>query len=217
MQSAWPRKPVGSLFDCIKATSPFLSRAHEWRGEGGDSAFPESSWTNLDDRLPTDPLSRIESGDGFVEGRNLADVRPQSSVPYPLDNLIQLGTIGLDNKVDRETIVGSRLGWLDNGHECSAGSNQPRGPFPDVAADDIENQIDLADIFQAVVVEVYELLRAKVERLLTIGSASRADHVSAGLLRELSHHRPDCTGRTVREDALARLKAPVLEQPLPRF
>ena len=33
---------------------------------------------------------------------------------------------------------------------------------------------------------------------------------------ELRLHRTDCAGRAVREDALARLKAAVLEQPLPR-
>jgi hypothetical protein len=30
----------------------------------------------------------------------------------------------------------------------------------------------------------------------------------------LRHHRPDCAGRAVREDALPRLKAAVLEQSL---
>src|SRR5262249_45810920 len=57
--------------------------------------------TNSDDRLPADPLGRIESGDGMVEGRDVADVRPQSSVPHPLDDLTQLGAIGHENKVDR--------------------------------------------------------------------------------------------------------------------
>jgi hypothetical protein len=39
------------------------------------------SRTNADDRLPADPFGRIEGGDGTVEGRDVADVRPQSSVP----------------------------------------------------------------------------------------------------------------------------------------
>src|SRR5262249_52614786 len=90
------------------------------------------------------------------------------------------------------------------------------GPPLDVAADDIEHQIDAADIFQRVVVEVDELLRAEVERLLTVGSASGTDDVAAGLTCELRHHRPDCAGRAVREDALPGLKTAVLEQPLPR-
>src|SRR6516165_2261028 len=86
----------------------------------------------------------------------------------------------------------------------------------DVAADDIENQIDSADVFQRVVVEVDELLRAEVERLLTVGSASGADDVSAELTCELRHHRTDCAGRAVHEGALPRLKTAMVEQSLPR-
>src|SRR5262249_54849580 len=107
----------------------------------------------------------------------------------------------------------------DDGHQCSSGSNQACGPLLDVAADDIEHQIDAADVFQRVVVEVDELLRAEVEPLLTVGRASGADDVSAELTCELRHHRPDCAGRpgaAVREDALPRLKVAVLEQSLPR-
>ena len=39
--------------------------------------------------------------------------------------------------------------------------------------------------------------------------------VSAGLSCEPRDHRPDCASRAVREDALPRLKAPVLKQSLP--
>src|SRR5262245_23723080 len=172
--------------------------------------------TNADDRLPRASLGRIEGGDGIVEGRDVADVRPQSSVPHPLDDLTQLGTIGLDNEVDRQAVGGPRLGRPDDGHQCSSGSNQACGPLLDVAADDIKHQIDAADVFHRVVVEVDELLRAEVEGLLTVGSASGADDVAAGLSCELRHHRPDCAGRAVREDALPRLKTTVLEQSLPR-
>src|SRR5207302_1073395 len=145
-----------------------------------------------------------------------AAVRPQSPVPHPPDDLTQLGTIGLDNEVDRQAVGGPRLGRPDDGHQCSSSSNQACGPLLDVAADDIEHQIDAADVFQRVVVEVDELLRAEVERLLTVGSASGADDVGAGVARELRHHRTDCAGRAVRENALPRLKAAVLEQSLPR-
>jgi hypothetical protein len=47
------------------------------------------SRTNADDRLPADPLGRIESRDGIVEGCDVADVRPQPSVPHPPDDLTQ--------------------------------------------------------------------------------------------------------------------------------
>src|SRR3954452_22662625 len=95
---------------------------------------PESSRTNADDRLARTPLGRVEGGDSFVEGRDVADVRPQSSVPHPLDDLAQLGTIGFHNEVYRKTVDGPRLRRSDDGHQRSSGSNQARGPFPDVAA-----------------------------------------------------------------------------------
>src|SRR5262249_2054342 len=72
-------------------------------------------------------LGRVEGGDGIVEGRDVADVRPQSSVPHPLDDLTQLGTIGLDNEVDRQAVGGPRLRRPDDGHQCSSGSDQACG------------------------------------------------------------------------------------------
>src|ERR1700751_1819318 len=132
---------------------------------------------NADDRLSLASLGSVEGGDGVVEGRNVADVRPQSSVTHPLDDLTQLGAIGHENKVDRQAVGGPRLGRPGDGHQRSSGSNQACGPLLDVAADDIEHQIDATDVFQRVVVEVDELLCAEVERLLTVGSASGAADV----------------------------------------
>jgi hypothetical protein len=130
--------------------------------------------TNADDRLPFESLGRVEGGDGIVEGRDVADVCAESSVPHPLDDLTQLGTIGLDNEVDRQALGGPRLGRPDDGHQCSSGSNQACGPLPDIAADDIEHQIDSADVFEDVVSKVDELLRAEVEHRLTVVGASAA-------------------------------------------
>src|SRR5499427_1853081 len=93
------------------------------------------SRTNADDPLPLASLGPVEGGDGIVEGRDVADVRPQSSVLHPLNDLTQLGTIGLDNEIDRQAIGGPRLGRSNDGHQCSSGSNQARGPLPDLAAD----------------------------------------------------------------------------------
>ena len=89
-----------------------------------------------------------------------------------------------------------------HGDACFAYFNKIWGIPPDVAADDIEHQIDAADVFQRVVVKVNELLRAEVERLLTVGRASGADDVGASLTCELGYHRADCAGRAVHEDAL---------------
>src|SRR6266536_792680 len=82
-------------------------------------------------------------------------------------------------------------GRAGDGHQRSPGPDQTRGPLLDVAADDIEHQVDAAGVFQRVVLKVDELHRAEVERLLTVGSASGADDVRAELTRELRHHRPD--------------------------
>src|SRR5262245_26400623 len=144
------------------------------------------SRTNADDRLPLASLGPVEGGDGVVEGRDVADVRPQSSVPHPPDDLTQLDAIGHENKVDRQAVGGPRLGRPGDRHQRSSGSNQARGPLPDVAADDIENQIDSADDFDDVVLKVAELLRAEVERLLTVGSASGTTDVGAELNCELA-------------------------------
>jgi hypothetical protein len=64
-------------------------------------AVAEFSGSNLDDRLPRASLGRVEGGDGIIECRDVANVGPQSSVPHPLHDLTQLGTIGLDDKVNR--------------------------------------------------------------------------------------------------------------------
>src|SRR5499427_6125660 len=171
---------------------------------------------NANDRLSLDPFGPVEGGNRIVESSHVADVCPQPAIPDPLDELIQLGAIWYDDEVDGQAASGPRLGRAGDGHQRSSGSNQACGPLRDVAAEDIENQIDPADIFQGVVIEVDELLRAEVERRLTAGSAPGADDVGAGLTCELACHRTDYAGRTVHEDALPSTKAAVLEQPLPR-
>src|SRR3954447_24674777 len=97
--------------------------------EGRTARRRVSSRTNADDCLPRASLGRVEGGEGVLEGRDIADVRPQSPVPHSLDELAQLGTIGLDDEVDREAVDGTRLGRPDDGHQCSSGSNQTCGTF----------------------------------------------------------------------------------------
>ena len=139
--------------------------------------------------FPPGPLGRVEGGDGIVEGRDGADVRPQSSVTHPLDDLTQWARSDSTTKSTVRPSAGRASSGRD-GHQRSSGSNQGCGPLRDVAAEDIENQIDVADVFQGVVLEVDELLRAEVERLLTVGSASGADDVGAGLTCELGAIEP---------------------------
>src|SRR5690349_7910193 len=92
--------------------------------------------TNADDCLPLASLRRVQRGDSIVECRDVADVRPQSSVPHALDDLAQLATIGLDNEVDRQAVVGPRLDRPADGYQCSSSADQACGPLLDVAAND---------------------------------------------------------------------------------
>jgi hypothetical protein len=105
----------------------------------------------------------------------LPDVGPQSSVADPLDDLGQLGAIGLGDEVGRQAVGGSRLGRPDDAHQSASGPDQARGGLLDVPADDVEHQVDAADVVQRVVVEVDELMGAEVERLLAVGGAAGAD------------------------------------------
>src|SRR3546814_19134179 len=126
----------------------------------------------------------MECGDGVVEGRNVADVRPQPSVTHPLHDSPELGAIGLDNEVDRQAIGGPHFWRSDDGNQRSSRSKKSRRPLPDIAADEIEHQLDPANAFEHVVVEIDQLLRPKLERLVPVDSASGAEYVSTGLARK---------------------------------
>src|SRR6201982_4192399 len=117
---------------------------------------------NADDRLSLDPLGRVEGGNRIVEGSHVADVCPQPTNPDPLDELTQLGAIGFDDEVDSQAARGPRLGRAGDGHQRSSGANYARRPLRDVAAEDIENQIDLAAVFEGALIDVDEVLRAAV-------------------------------------------------------
>src|SRR3954471_23921360 len=136
---------------------------------------------NANDRLSLDPLGPVEGGNRIVEGSHIADVCPQPTNSDPLDELAQLGAIGYDDEVDSPAAGGPRLGRAGDGHQRSSGANQARRPLRDVAAEDIENQIDFADVFEGVVAEVDELLCAEVESRLAAGRPPGADDVRAGL------------------------------------
>src|SRR5262249_4151278 len=152
---------------------------------------------NADDRLSPDPLGPVEGGNRVIEVNHVADVCPQPTNPDSLDELTQLGAIGYDDEVDSQAARGPRLGWAGDGHQRSSGANQASRPLRDVAADDVENQIDFPDIFQRIVIQVDELLCAEVQSRLTAASTPGADDVRAGLACELACHRAHYPGRPV--------------------
>jgi hypothetical protein len=59
--------------------------------------------------------------------------------------------------------AGCASGGPPYGHQRPCGPDQACGPLLDVPTDDIGYQVDAADVFEGVVVEVDELLRAEVE------------------------------------------------------
>src|ERR1700758_1317430 len=158
---------------------------------------------------------RLKAATASSRAATLPMLCPQPTNPDPLDEFTQLGAIWYDDEVDSQAARGPRLGRAGDGHQHSSGANHARRPLRDVAAEDIENQIDFADVFQGVVIEVDELLCAEVESRLTTASAPGANDARASLTRELAPHRTASAGRTVHEYALPRVKAAVLEQPLP--
>src|ERR1700747_350830 len=81
---------------------------------------------NADDRLSLASLGPAEGGARRVEGRGVADVRPQSAVTHPLDDLTQLGAIGHENKVDRQAVGGPGPGRPRGGPPRSSGSQTGR-------------------------------------------------------------------------------------------
>jgi hypothetical protein len=187
-------------------------------------AVPHLSRTNPDDRLPTDPLGRVEGSDRIVEGRHLTDTRPQSPLRHLPGDLTQLRTIGHDNEVDHQAVGRPYLRRADDAHECSSGSDETRGPLADVAAEDIEHQIDPADIFQRIVPEVDELLRVEVERRLTVGRASGTDDLCTRRACELCRHGagvrrlhgPQRSGRSLREPVRTSGSPTHRQESLPR-
>src|SRR3546814_15946364 len=109
--------------------------------------FRSSSRSNANDRFPRAPLGRIEGGDGVVEGRNVADVRPQPSVTHPLDDFTELGAIGLDNEVDRQASGGTHSWRSDAGNPPSSRSTKSPRPLPDIAPPRNDHQPAPATVF----------------------------------------------------------------------
>ena len=102
---------------------------------------------NADDCLSFGPIGPVEGGHGIVESGHFADVWTQPPIPEPPGDLSQLRAIGYDDEVDRQATSGPRLGRAGDGHQRSSGANHAYRPLHDVAAEDIENQINLPDVF----------------------------------------------------------------------
>jgi hypothetical protein len=123
--------------------------------------YPQAA--NRDNRLPGAPLPRIECGNGLVERGDVADIGAEAPVADPLHDLAQLSSVGLHHEIDGAAAGRRRFHGSDDGDQGASSSDQR--PLADLAADNVEHQINLPDIFEAIVLEVDEDLRAEAERL----------------------------------------------------
>src|SRR3989442_4242288 len=119
--SSWTHLGMSPDLRSLVARTPFVVES-----------IPESSRMNADDRLSLDPLGRVEGGNRIVKGSHVADVCPQPTIPDPLDELSQLGTIGYADEVDSQARRGPRLPLAGHDRQRSSASDHCRIPLRDV-------------------------------------------------------------------------------------
>ena len=154
-------------------------------------------------------LSGAKRRNCVIQADNVADVCPKPPISGTLHDLSELSAICLDNKVDHLYTGRRSPEWSRYAHKGASGPDQACGTLRNIAAEYIEHQVDLADVFQLIVFEVDELMSAGIKRGLTVRGPSSAYHISSRLTPELACHRTDYARRAVDEDALSRLEATV--------
>ena len=100
-------------------------------------------------------------------------------------------------------------------HERAAGSDQGGRAIADLATEDVEHEINLADVLEAVVFQIDEAIDADLSSCCSLRRAAGADHVRAGRPRELDGQRADTARRAVDEHGLTGAQLPVFEETLP--
>jgi hypothetical protein len=131
-------------------------------------------------------------------------------IVFPLNRSVELKAATASSRVETlPMIVRSRpfrtrwtisLSWARSGTTTKSIARPAAGR--DRGGPAVVTSVPPADVFQGIVVEVDELLRAEVERGLPVGGTSGADDVGTGLASELRHHRSDSASRAVHQDAL---------------
>ena len=139
-----------------------------------------------------------------ARGRTAPTIGLQASVPHPLGEVREPGAVGFDHEEDGAPVLGLHRGWRGDGHEGAAGAHERGRPLEDVAADDVEDHVDLADAVQRLGVQVQERLRTEAERDVAVGGPSGADHPGAHLPGELDGDRSDAAGGAVDQHGSGR-------------
>lgn len=170
---------------------------------------------DLNDRLSGRAAVAGERGGRFGKRSHGTDDGLEPSGPQAPGKIGQPGAVGFDDEEDGAPVLGLHGGWHGDGDEGAAGAYEFGRSLEDVAADDVEHHIHLADVPQIVGVQVEERLRAEAERDITVVGSAGADDAGAHLSRELDGDRADAARGAVNEDGLAGREVGVVEQALP--
>src|SRR5215813_7405342 len=92
---------------------------------------------------------------------------------------------GLDDEEDRPAVAGPDGRRASDRDQRPAGAYQRGRAFEDLAADHVEQDVDLAGVFQPVGLQVHKRVRTQAEDGLTVPGPAGADHTGAQLVGEL--------------------------------
>lgn len=98
-----------------------------------------------------------------------AAIRP--TFPEPLDQVREPGTVGLDDEEDGPAVPRTDLGRRGDGDQRAPGPHQRGRALLDLAADHVEDQIDLLDAPQSIGLQIHEGIHAQPD-----GPAGQPEH-----------------------------------------
>jgi hypothetical protein len=133
-----------------------------------------------------------------------------------LGKVRQPRAIGLDDEEDGPPVPGTDRGRHRDGDESATGAHQGRRTVQYLAADRVEDHVDLTGVLQPVGLQVEEDIHTETECPVPAAGPAGADHPGSDLARELHRDRADTTCRAVDQHRLPRREPAVVEQALPR-
>src|SRR5450631_66120 len=141
------------------------------QGDDGDTLLVLlTPFSDPDDRLAGGAPLGGERSRRFGERPYGPDDRLEPSVPQPLGEVCQPGTVSFDDKEDSAPILGLDRRHPDGGDERTAGAHQRSRAIEYVASDHFEHHVNLAGVFQLVGLEVQEGVHSQAEGCVAVGA-----------------------------------------------
>ena len=144
-------------------------------------------------------LTGRERRRGLGEGTHGADDRREAAGLHTACQIGEAGAVGLDDEEDGLADLWLSRGGGGDGDDPASGSQDAEGLFEDLAADHVEDDIDLAAVLESVGLQVHELVRSERQHLIPILGPARPDHSGARLESELDGDGADAAARSVDE------------------